>query len=102
MKYSSTKIFHIFLSTIIAVSIGSSAVFSADNESLYNQGIEAFNSGNYGSAELIFQRIIDTKDDDFIDQAWFYLAKSIFYQEKALSVIYVNAIAKNRSGERFI
>ena len=63
-------------------------VMSADTESLYNQGIEAFNSRNYGSAELIFNRIIDTKDDEYMDQAWFYLARSIYHQKKYKSALY--------------
>jgi TolA-binding protein len=61
---------------------------AAQAELLYKQGIEAFNSGNYGSAELIFRRIKDLRNDEYLDRAWFHLARSIFHQKQYKSALY--------------
>lgn len=67
----------------------SHAVFAAmDAKSLFEQGTEAFKSGNYGSAELLFKKVVDSGDDELIDQAWFYLARSIFGKEQYESAIF--------------
>ncbi len=66
------------------------SVISAANSSstqLFEQGMEAFKSGNYGSSELIFRKVVDT-DDEYRDRAWFYLARSIFNQKKYKSAIF--------------
>jgi TolA-binding protein len=53
-----------------------------DTKSLYDQGVEAFKSGNYGSAELIFRKIVDSGDAEYLDRAWFHLARSIYNKNK--------------------
>jgi len=53
-----------------------------DARSLYDQGMEAFKTGNYGSAELLFRKIVDSGDDEYLDRAWFQLARSIFNKGK--------------------
>ncbi len=53
-----------------------------DTKSLHDQGIEAFNTGNYGSAELLFRKIVNSRDEEYLDRAWFYLARSIFSKGK--------------------
>ncbi len=59
------------------------AAFAAmDARSLYDQGMEAFKTGNYGSAELLFRKIVDSGDDEYLDRAWFHLARSIFNKGK--------------------
>ena len=52
-----------------------------NTETLYEQAMEAFKTGNYGNSELIFRKIVDA-DDDFRDRSWFHLALSIFHQKK--------------------
>jgi len=78
------KIF-IFIILIYAL-----ALFAAfDAETRFNQGIDALKSGNYGSAELLFRKIVDDSDDEeFQEKAHFFLAKSIFLQKKYKSAIF--------------
>jgi len=59
-----------------------------DSKSLYDQGFEAYKSGNYGSAELIFRKIVDSGDREYLDRAWFYLARSIFNKNKYESALF--------------
>ncbi|MCP4129827.1 MAG: tetratricopeptide repeat protein [bacterium] len=60
-----------------------------DTETLYEQGMEAMKSGNYGSSELLFRKIIDSDEDDELkDRAWFNLCRSVYYQKKYKSAIY--------------
>ena len=68
--------------------IAGQIAYGLDNSTLYEQGMEAFNSGNYGSSELIFRKIIDSDDEEYADNAWFYLARSIFHQKKYKSAIF--------------
>ncbi len=56
---------------------------------LYEQGMEAFRAGNYGSSELLFRKIIDSGEDgELRDKTWYYLALSIFNQKKYKSAIF--------------
>ncbi|HQP48253.1 MAG TPA: tetratricopeptide repeat protein [Spirochaetota bacterium] len=76
------------LTFIVVIFICSAAVRGDINSrDLYEQGVEAFKSGNYGSSSLIFRKIIDN-DDDYRDKAWYHLALSIFYQKKYESAIF--------------
>ncbi|PKL40886.1 MAG: hypothetical protein CVV44_04570 [Spirochaetae bacterium HGW-Spirochaetae-1] len=59
-----------------------------NTESQFKQGVEAFHSGNYASAELIFKRIMDSDDEELKEQAWFFLARSIYYQKNYKSALY--------------
>ncbi len=54
---------------------------------LYEQGREAFKSGNYGSSELLFRKILEN-ENAYKDQAWYYFALSIFYQKKYKAAIF--------------
>lgn len=50
-------------------------------ESIYNQAMEAFNSGNYNSAVLLFRRVME-RSDDYRDRAWFHLSLSYYRNGK--------------------
>ncbi len=67
-------------------SIGISAAVD-DSIHLYQQGLEALKAGNYRSAELLFSKVIK-KDDAMRDNAWFALAKSLYYQKKYTSAVF--------------
>ncbi len=67
---------------VIAVLLAGMAQGAVDTKAFYDQGMEAFKTGNYGSSELLFRKIIDTGDDEYIDQAWFYLARSLYNKKK--------------------
>jgi tetratricopeptide (TPR) repeat protein len=70
-----------------AIFSGRAAALPAQSQDLYEQGLKAFRAGNYGSAQLIFRKVIDN-DDDFRDRAWFSLALSIYHQKKYDSSIF--------------
>lgn len=53
-----------------------------DAKALFEQGMDAFKSGNYGSSELLLRKIVEANDDEYIDRAWFHLARSIFNRGK--------------------
>ncbi len=59
-----------------------------NSQSLFEQGMNAFTSRNYGSSELLFRKLIDKGSDGYKDRAWFYLALSIFHQKKYKSAIF--------------
>ncbi|MCX8124614.1 MAG: tetratricopeptide repeat protein [Spirochaetes bacterium] len=63
------------------------ALYAIESSQLFEQGMEAFRMGNYGSSELIFRKIIDA-NDSYKDKAWYYLALSIFYQKQYRSAIF--------------
>lgn len=54
----------------------------------FEQGMEAFKSGNYGSSELLLRKITESDDMEFRDRAWYYLSLSIFHQKKYTSAIF--------------
>lgn len=58
-----------------------------DSRIIFNQGIEAFKSGNYSSAELLFRKTIEN-DDEYRDKAWFYLSRTIYQQAKYRAAIF--------------
>jgi tetratricopeptide (TPR) repeat protein len=77
------------ITTIAIIMLFYNPVFSAVNsQSLFEQGIKAFTSGNYGSSELLFRKLIDNGSDEHRDRAWFHLAMSIFHQKKYKSAIF--------------
>lgn len=83
-KYlSSLYIICAFLLVVIATANG-----SQDYESFLKQGKEAFNAGNYNSAELLFRKATESDDDETRDRAWFYLARSIYEQKNFKSSLY--------------
>lgn len=55
---------------------------AGDSRALYDQGMEAFSKGNYGSAELLFRKIVDSGEQEYYDRAWFFMARSIFNKKK--------------------
>lgn len=63
------------------------ASYAIESSQLFEQGMEAFRMGNYGSSELIFRKVIDA-NDSYKDRAWYYLALSIFYQKQYRSAIF--------------
>lgn len=67
---------------LIVIFLVSISIFSqTESKTLYEQGIEAFKSANYGSSELIFRKIVDN-EDEYRDRSWYFMALSIFYQKK--------------------
>jgi tetratricopeptide (TPR) repeat protein len=72
---------------ILLLPIGN-AFSAANSQSLYEQGIEAFKSGNFGSSELLLRKIIDSGENEYRDKAWYYMALSIFNQKKYQSSIF--------------
>ncbi len=75
----------LFIIIIIAVSIKTAF---PNIEMQYQQGMSAFSSGNYGSSELLFKKVIDSGNSDLADTASFYLCRSIFEQKKYKSALY--------------
>lgn len=73
--------------TYIIVLIFSTTSYAIESSQLFEQGMEAFRMGNYGSSELIFRKVIDA-NDSYKDRAWYYLALSIFYQKQYRSAIF--------------
>ena len=71
----------------------------AENDRQYEHALGAFKSGNYGSAELLFKKIIESSDDEYLDRAWFYYARSIYRQKKFKSAIFEfnNFVNKSRT-----
>lgn len=65
----------------------STVSYAIESSQLFEQGMEAFRMGNYGSSELIFRKVIDA-NDSYKDRAWYYLALSIFYQKQYRSAIF--------------
>jgi tetratricopeptide (TPR) repeat protein len=77
----------IIIISILFISSGN--IYSAVNsQSMYEQGIEAFKSGNFGSSELLLRKIIDSGETEYKDKAWYYMALSIFNQKKYQSAIF--------------
>ncbi len=58
-----------------------------DSKVIFNQGLEAFKAANYSSAELLFRKTLEN-DDDFRDRAWFYLARTVYQQNKYKAAIF--------------
>ena len=77
------KIFNLLLIFFISASLYG----AFDSKVMMNQGLEAFRSGNYSSAELLFRRTVEF-DDENRDRAWFYLARSIFQQGKYSAALF--------------
>jgi len=70
------------ITAIVFLGCSAAAFAAMDARSLYDQGMEAFRTGNYGSAELLFRKIVDSGDEEYLDRAWFHLARSIFSKGK--------------------
>lgn len=76
-------------SLLIILSLAVVLCAAADVEQLFEQGMDAFNSANYGSSELIFRQILDEEASGEIrDKSWFYLCRSIFQSQKYDSAIF--------------
>lgn len=74
--------------TIIILLSFAVQIFAAfESKVIFNQGVEAFKSSNYSSAELLFRKTLEN-NDDYKDKAWFYLARTIFQQGKYKSAIF--------------
>jgi tetratricopeptide (TPR) repeat protein len=61
--------------------VTAAAVFASAGQQYYEQGTEAFKSGNFKNAELLFRKTIDA-DDEYLDRAWFYLSQSLYHQKR--------------------
>lgn len=60
---------------------------ASESRNLFNQGFEAYKTGNYTSAELLFRKTIEFNDDNR-DRAWFYLSITIYQQGKYKAAIF--------------
>lgn len=60
---------------------------AADSRITFTQGIEALKAGNYSAAELLFRKTLEN-NDEYRDRAWFYLARTIYQQEKYRPAIF--------------
>jgi TolA-binding protein len=76
------------INPLIAACMAFLSFAAMDGKSLYDQGFEAFRTGNYGSAELLFRKIVDSGDVEYLDRAWFYLARSIYNKNKYESALF--------------
>jgi len=76
------------ITAVLLFCLTAAALHSAfDSRVMLNQGLEAFRSGNYSSAELLFRRTVEF-DDENRDRAWFYLSRSIFQQGKYSAALF--------------
>jgi|GEM_PF-4717186 len=75
------------LCLIVLLHITTAAYSIQSSRDLYDIGLEAFNSGSYSSAELMFRKIVK-RDDAYRDRAWYYLSKSIFFQKKYRAAVF--------------
>lgn len=71
----------------ISILISSVLYGATDSRITFNQGIEALKAGNYSAAELLFRKTLEN-DDEYRDRAWFYLARTIYQQEKYRPAIF--------------
>ncbi|HNX58192.1 MAG TPA: tetratricopeptide repeat protein, partial [Spirochaetota bacterium] len=62
-------------------------IFAVNSQAFFEQGMEAFKSGNYKNAELLFRKCVDA-DDANNDKAWFYLSRSIYSQKRYKDAIF--------------
>lgn len=76
------KIGMALLVSVMAVRPGMADISATDSRAHFDQGMEAFNSGNFGSAELLFRKIVESGDSEYLDRAWFFMARSIFGKKK--------------------
>ncbi len=76
-----------YITIIFMIFASVSGLSAVDSKSLFEQGMEAFKSGNYGSSELLFRKITD-EEDDYLDRAWYHLALSIYNQKEYKSAIF--------------
>jgi len=59
-----------------------SSVLNAQTSDVYfQQGLEAYKSGNFGSAELLFRKVVERKDS-YQERGNFYLAACLYRQGK--------------------
>ncbi len=78
---------------LLTLSIGISEASMRGLQSLYEQGTEAFRTGNYGSSELLFRKIIDSGDGaEYRDRAWYYLALSIFTRKNTRTLFRIQPL----------
>ena len=61
-----------------------------DAEVLLEQGMESFQSENFGSSELVFRKIIDLDLDDntLLDKARFYFCRALLAQKKYKAALF--------------
>jgi tetratricopeptide (TPR) repeat protein len=66
---------------LLMMLLSSAVIYAAGGQQYYEQGTEAFKSGNYKNAELLFRKTIDA-DDEYLDRSWFYLSQSLYHQKR--------------------
>jgi len=88
---------------LCALMISAQASNAPNLHMLFEQGMEAFKTGNYGSSELLFRKIIDSGNHDELRmKAWYYLALSIFNQKNYKAAIFeFNRLLLNCASEDF-
>lgn len=59
-----------------------------DSDRFFQQGMKAYESENYGSAELLFRKALRSGKDRSSDNASYYLALSVYHQKKYRAAIF--------------
>ncbi|HDP80180.1 MAG TPA: tetratricopeptide repeat protein, partial [Spirochaetes bacterium] len=87
MKFPRIKT--ILAALLLVLWTGTALTARTNLQPLYEQGLEAFKAGNFGSAELMFRKIVEAGNDGEVrDGAWYHLALSIFNQKKYKDAIF--------------
>lgn len=73
---------------LLFLSLSSVPVHSNETRRLFDQGMEAFRKGNFGSAELLFRKVLDGDSDEYRDRAWFHLARSMHARKNYRSALF--------------
>ena len=69
------------ISAILCMFAATSLLNAQTSDVYFQQGLEAYKSGNFGSAELLFRKVIERKDS-YQERGNFYLAACLFRQGK--------------------
>ncbi|HOA08226.1 MAG TPA: hypothetical protein PKM07_10065, partial [Spirochaetota bacterium] len=60
------------ISAIFCIFAATSLLIAQTSDVYFQQGLEAYKSGNFGSAELLFRKVIERKDS-YQERGNFYL-----------------------------
>ncbi len=82
---------------LLVVSVHALPVRAQDERRLFEQGMEAFKKGNFGSAEHLFRKTLDADSEEYRDRAWFHLARSMHARGDHKSALYEFNRFLNRS-----
>ncbi|MBP7902181.1 MAG: tetratricopeptide repeat protein [Spirochaetes bacterium] len=69
------------IAAVFGFALAASLLNAQTSDIYFQQGLEAYKSGNFGSAELLFRKVIE-KRDSYQERGNFYLAACLFRQDK--------------------